>query len=125
MNYLEYKHLIAERATLRSMIDEVPVDAVIDRLSLQARLKKLEAELATVKQAPKPPASVRLTFRGRPVVLGQGVFVEFASKALEAFSKTVLALAASQAGPLPNTAPLRDREQYQLLITGTAIGSFG
>lgn len=125
MNYRHYKHLMAERATLRSVIERMPADAVIDRMSVQARLKKIESELATTERAPRPPASARITFRGRPVIGSHGVFAEFATKAMAAFSETVVALAASQAVPLAAMGPIPNREQHQLLITGTALGSFG
>jgi hypothetical protein len=125
VNYRDYKHLIAERATLRSRIDRVPADAVIDRLSVEARLRKIESELAATDRAPKPPASARITFRGRPVIGTHGVFAEFGAKAMAAFSETVVALAASQDAPLAGVGPIPNREQHQLLITGTALGSFG
>ncbi len=125
MNYRDYKHLIAERATLRSMIERMPAEAVIDRMSFEARLNKIESELSATDHAPRQPASSRITFRGRPVIGSHGVFAEFGSKAMAAFSETVVVLAASHAGPLASMGPIPNREQYQLLITGTALGSFG
>ncbi len=125
MNYRDYKHMVAERATLRLVIERMPADAVIDRMSVQARLKRIESELATTERAPRPPASARITFRGRPVIGSHGVFAEFGTEAMAAFSETVVALAASQAGPLAGMGPIPNREQHQLLITGTALGSFG
>jgi hypothetical protein len=44
---------------------------------------------------------------------------------MAAFSETVVALAASQDAPLAGVGPIPNREQHQLLITGTALGSFG
>jgi hypothetical protein len=125
MNYRDFKHLQAERATLRSMLDRMPADAVIDRMSIQARLNSIDSELAMTARAPRQPASARITFRGRPVIGSQGVFAEFGSKAMAAFSETLVALAASQAGPLASMGPIPNREHHQLLITGTALGSFG
>jgi len=46
-------------------------------------------------------------------------------KAVNSFTETVAAMAASLTGPLAAMGPIRDREQHQLLITSTALGSFG
>ena len=50
MNYRQYRYLMAEAHAVRSMLDRMPADAVIDRASTQARLKKIEAELQVVLQ---------------------------------------------------------------------------
>lgn len=125
MNYREHKHLKAERASLLSMLERMPGDAMIDRLSIQARLKGIDAELATLASSPRMPASARITFRGRPVIASHGVFAKFGADAMHAFSETVTTLAASFGKSLANMGPLPNREQHQLLITGTAVGSFG
>ena len=125
MNYRDHKHLMAERDALRSTLERMPEDAVIDRMSIQARLTRIDSELAAVAQAPRSPASARITFRGRPVIGSHGVFAEFGLQAMSAFSETVTTLAAAQGRSLASMGPLPNREQHQLLITGTAVGSFG
>jgi len=121
----EYLHLLGERTALARMLAETPEEDVIDRASLSARLKRVEAALAEVASAPKEPERVRLTFRGQPVVGSYGVFVEFGMKAVHGFAESVTALAASLTGPLAASGPIPNRGQHQLLITNTAIGSFG
>ena len=50
---------------------------------------------------------------------------DFGMKAVNAFSEAVTAVAASLTAPLRAMGPIPNREQNQLLITNTALGSFG
>lgn len=42
MNHNEYTYLLAEKTALDKMIDNLPESSVIDRMSLEARRKKVE-----------------------------------------------------------------------------------
>jgi len=118
--------LNGERYTLRSMIASIPKEDVLDRASLEYRLREVEERLATISQHTRLPLSAKLTFRGRPVIGSQGVFAEFGMTATKAFTEAVITMAASlSSGPLAAMGPIPNRDQNQLLITGTAIGSFG
>jgi len=117
--------LTAERSALELMIADVPPEDVIDRGSLQARLDDVNALIAQGAPA-AARARARLTFRGKPVVGTHGIYADFGMKAVNGFTEAVAAVAASLTsvglramGPIPN------REQNQLLITNTALGSFG
>ena len=121
----EQNNLNAERSALRGMIAAIPKDDVLDRASLEYRLREVEGLLATVAAGTRLPVSAKLTFRGRPVVGSQGIFAEFAMAATKAFTEAVAMMAASLLGPLATIGPIPNRDQNQLLITNTAIGSFG
>ncbi|MBF0519748.1 MAG: hypothetical protein HQK92_08495, partial [Nitrospirae bacterium] len=54
-----------------------------------------------------------------------GIFAEFGAKAINAFADAVAAIGASQASSLGTRGAIPNREEFQLLITGTALGSFG
>ena len=125
MTQPERLHLLGEKTSLERMIAETPADDVIDRASLGARLAVVERALAQSPHDEREPARVRLTFKGRPVIGNQGIFAAFGSKAVSGFTEAVAAVGASQAGPLSATGPIPGRAQHQLLITSTAIGSFG
>lgn len=75
------------------------------------------------------PESIRhkavVTFRGEPVIGTHGIAADFAAKAAGAFTDAVAAVAAGLAENLRYMGPIPHREQNRLLITGTAIGSFG
>jgi hypothetical protein len=71
------------------------------------------------------PTRARLTFRGRPVVGNHGIFAEFGTAAVSKFADAIAALAASLEGPLGARGTIPNRESNRMLITGTALGSFG
>lgn len=124
MNRGAYASVLAEMRAVERMLEETSEEDVIDRASLAGRLATLEAELAEVEAEPER-ARVRLTFRGRPVVGGHGIFAEFGAKAVNGFAESVAAIAASLHAPLAATGPIPNRDQHQLVITSTATGSFG
>jgi hypothetical protein len=125
MTYQEYVSLLAERTTLKQFLAEIPADEILDRSSFEGRLEEVEEQLARVPPGGRPPARARLTFRGRPVVDGYGIFADFGTKATSAFTSAVMKVGAALSGPLAPAGPAPQRDQSQLLITSTAIGSFG
>lgn len=125
MNIQERRQLLAEKTSLERMLASLPESSVIDRMSLEARKEEVEQALATAPVATREPARARLTFRGKPIVGSHGMFAEFGAKAINAFADAVAAIGASQTTALGTRGALPNREEYQLLITGTALGSFG
>lgn len=124
MNRRHLAALMAERTMLRSMIDEIPAADVIDRGSLLAKLETIESQIAA-GPTEREPAKARLTFVGRPVIGSHGIFADFGTKAVNGFAEAVAAVAASLTAPLRAMGPIPNREQNQLLITNTVLGSFG
>lgn len=125
MNREELLQLQSEKTTLRRMLAEMPEDDVLDRSSLSARLQEVEEAIRLGQSNGSTPARVRLTFKGRPVVGSHGIFAEFGVKAVSGFTESVTAMAASLSAPLAAMGPIPNRDQHQLLITSTALGSFG
>lgn len=123
MSLSERTHLMAEQAFLRSRLAELPGDALLTRMSTQSRLDTVSRALA--QEPEREPVRATLTFNGRPVIRSHGVFADFGMKAVNAFSDAVAAVAASLTAPLAQMGPIPHREQNQMLITGTAVGSFG
>lgn len=121
----EYLHLVAEKTALERMIAETPSEDVIDRHSLVSRLEVIEQRIAEARPDEREPARVRLTFQGRPVIGSHGIFAEFGTRAVNGFAESVAAMAASLTGPLAAVGPIPNRNQHQMLITSTALGSFG
>jgi hypothetical protein len=116
--------LIAEHRFLAERLAELPGGASLTRRSAEARLRQVD-ELLGQLPAGAPRASVRLTFRGQPVLGSEGILADFGMKAVSAFSEAVAAVAASLSAPLAAMGPIPNRDANQLLITGTAVGSFG
>ena len=118
-------HLLAEQTFLRRDLSETPETARLTRMSIEARLRKVEAELAALPVDERAPARARLTFDGVPVIRSHGIFADFGMKAVNSFTEAVASVAASLTAPLAAMGPIPNRDQNQLLITGTAVGSFG
>ena len=125
MNIQEYRQLQAERATLENLLKQLPASSVIERKGLEFRKKEVEETLASQPAPPRQPAQVRLTFRGRPILGTHGIFASFGAEAVKAFTDAVTAIGISQKKPLKSHGRLPNREDYRLLITDTALGSFG
>ncbi len=125
MNRSEYNQLLAERSALQGLIAETPVEEAVDLGSLQARLESVNLLLAARPADWRLPIKACLTFRGRPVVGSHGIFAEFGMTATKAFTDTVLMQAAAFDVALAPMGPIPNRRQNQMLITRTAVGSFG
>ena len=124
MNHDEYIFVSSEIKELESLLAKIPKQNAINRIGLEARLKS--AKEAIVGFHPEESQrKARLTFRGRPVFGSHGVSAEFASKAAVFFTDAFSAVVAGITENLRYMGPIPDKEKNQLLITGTAIGSFG
>lgn len=106
------------------MLSEIPSGNVIERIGFESRLESAKERLKKV-EGRSLVYKAKLTFRGRPVVGSHGISADFASKSAGAFSDAVAAVAAGVAESLRYMGPIPDKQKNQLLITGTAIGSFG
>ena len=121
----QYEWLRAELASLNELLATTPEEAVIDRMSLEYRKADVEAELAASQPPDRWPATARLTFNGAPVGQRQAILADFGGKAVQAFSNAVASSGAGQRGSLNRMGPIPNREDYNLLITESALGSFG
>lgn len=119
----DYLSIASELKELEDLLAAIPEGNVIERMSLESRLESARAALAVMPQQIAPKA--RLTFRGRPVFGSHGIAADFGGKAAGAFSDAFAAVAAGLSEGLRYMGPIPNRDKNQLLITGTAIGSFG
>ena len=125
MNNEDRQHLLAERTFLQRLLAKTPATARLTRMSDEARLRKVEAQLAALPADERTPARARLTFDGVLVIRSHGIFADFGMKAVSSFTEAVASVAASLSAPLAAMGPIPNRDQNQLLITSTAVGSFG
>ena len=124
MNHDDYISFASEIKELEDLLARIPTENVISRIGLQSRLKA--AQEAIARHNPLRLAKkARLTFRGRPVVGSHGASAEFAARASGFFTDAFSAVVAGISENLSYMGPIPDKEKNQLLITGTAIGSFG
>jgi len=121
MNYDEYIFIASEITELESLLAEIPKENVIERMGLESRLQSAKNDIADF--IPEMlPRKARLTFRGRPVFGSYGIAADFASKAAGFFTDAFAAIVAEN---LCYMGRIPDKQKNQLLITGTALGSFG
>ena len=125
MNVHDYRFLLSERETLEGLINQASPGNVIGRMSLQSRLQQVVEELEAYEGYSPRVVSARLTFRGRPVVDSRGIFADFGTEAANAFAESVTRIGAGWRSPLPSSGRIPNSAEYQLMITGTATGSFG
>lgn len=116
--------LLSEASELRRLIATTPDENVIERLSLQRRLEAAEFALARAEDE-RDSLKTRLTFTGSQVVGRHGIYAEFGAKAAAAFSDAFAVVLAAMRDRLSDMGPIPSKSRNQLLITGTAVGSFG
>lgn len=124
MSHDEYIFVSSEINELESLLAQIPAKNAINRIGLEARLKSAKEAIAGFNPE-QSPQKARLTFRGRPVFGSHGVSADFASKASGFFTDAFSAVVAGITENLRYMGPIPDKQKNQLLITGTAIGSFG
>lgn len=124
MNHQEYLMYSSEVKDLEGLLAETPDENVIERIGLEERLKNAKSAIKNVQEH-LLVHKARLTFKGKPVYGSHGIAADFAAKAAASFSDAVSAVAAGLAENLHYMGPIPDKQKNQLLITGTAIGSFG
>lgn len=116
--------LASEIKELREILDGIPTENAIERLVFEQRLDSVSKEYEG-KQAKPQKLTTRLTFRGDPVHGSHGMAAKFGTKATGAFSEAFTAIMSGIQENLRYMGPIPDRDKHQLMITGTAIGSFG
>ncbi len=125
MDRQEYEWLSSGLGELDSLLAMTPESAVISRMSLESERERIAEKLAAFTPPARWPATARLTFNGDPVEGRRGIDAAFANQALGKYQAAVASAGASLVGRLPDRGRIPNRENYRLLITNVAIGSFG
>lgn len=123
MREQEFNQLLAERNTLQGFLKK-PDSHILEQMSWQSRLEEVEQLIKKVDQK-RLHKTVVITFRGKPVYKSLGISADFSGKAIESLNDMVTSVVASLNGKLNYKGVIPDREQHQLMVTGTAVGSFG
>ncbi|MDR1632607.1 MAG: hypothetical protein LBR97_06985 [Dysgonamonadaceae bacterium] len=124
MNNL-YTSLISEIHELEQIISAIPAENVIDRMSFETRLKTVKEELARLPPQGAEAAPACLTFRGKPVFGAHGILADFGTKAATLFSDVFSMVISDTNETLSDSGPIPGKDALPLIITGTAVGSFG
>lgn len=124
MREYDYNKLLAEQNTVKQLLENISPTNRVGRLSLQTRLNIIESQIADTNTKRLIKKAV-ITFRGKPVDRSHGITAEFSGKAIDSLNDMVASVVASINKNLKYRGPIPNREQHQLMITGTAVGSFG
>lgn len=118
--------LASEIAELKRLIENTPKRRFLEIMSFESRLEAVQERYDSLPAdtTPKPPPVV-LTFKGAPVDGNHGITARFGAEVLTKFGNIFASIAASSDAELQSMGPIPKRQQNQLMITGTAIGSFG
>ena len=125
MNTHDYRFLLSERTTLNRILAQIPESDLLGRMSLNDRLQEVEAELEDYDGYSPYLVNAILTFRGPPVAGSHGIEADFGLNAAKGFVKSVGLVGAGFHGSLPQRGRPSRIDNYRLMITGTAVGSYG
>ncbi|EFG85378.1 hypothetical protein F1645_13665 [Novacetimonas hansenii] len=117
--------LLSEIGKVKEILQGIPMENVIDRFGLEARLKELNLELERLPDQFQEAEKLSLTFRGEPVRGSSAISADFAGNASSAFADAFSAVMAGLKGALKYVGPIPDKETSPLMITGMATGSYG
>lgn len=110
---------------LEKILAALPETSAIERYAFERRLETARQTLEGLSPREQEPEALSLTFRGSPVDASRGISADFAGKASNAFADAFAAVLAGQNDRLRYMGPIPDKSRYPLMITGTAVGSFG
>ncbi|WP_420396284.1 hypothetical protein [Nioella sp.] len=109
---------------ISEMLEIIPREANIERYGLEQRLETLRKKLDDLPLECVRPTS-KLLFRGEQVDGSHGIRATFGGKVAKSFSDAYSAVVAGVKENLRYMGPIPARSDHELLIVGTAAGSFG
>ncbi len=125
MDPTTHRYLLSQRAALSDLIEGAPEGSIITRSGLEHRLREVEAQLEPYEGVSPRMMQARLLFAGGPVAGDYGIGADFCGEAVSQFAKALAMVGASQDQPLSSTGPVPGSDDFRILITGVARGSFG
>lgn len=125
MRSLRREHIVAELATLTTLLAGLPAEDLLGRMSLESRQSVLMDELASLDQTTEKLAKIALFFGGDPVVGSVGLDASFGADSLGTFQDLVTKVWAARTGNLAAMGPISDKGASRLHITSLVHGSFG
>lgn len=122
---IDRDRMLAEVASLDAIIESLPENDFLGRISLKARLEALVESLSGHHLREDHKAKIALYFGGEPVVGSYGVQAAFGTHAIGTLQQLVSTVWGEAAGQLSAAGPIKGKEASQLHITNLLHGSFG
>lgn len=126
MKRLELEALLADRESVRSMLERFTDRDPIGRVSFSARLAAIEAQIAALQGQHETAGSVALMFSGSPVFGSRSIEMNFAATVLKSFQDLVSKRISSEDfGQLGARGRIAERTASALSIRDLVRGSVG
>lgn len=126
MKRLELEALLADRESVRSMLERFTDRDPIGRISFSARLAAIEAQIAALQGQHETAGSVALMFSGNPVFGSRSIETNFAATVLKSFQDLVSKRISSEDfGQLGSRGRIAERTASALSIRDIVRGSVG
>lgn len=122
---LRRQHIVAELATVETLLAALPDDDLLGRMSLESQRESLATDLRTLDDVAENRAKIALFFGGDPAVGSVGLEAGFGAESLGTFQDLVTKVWAADGGTLSAMGPIADKGASQLHITSLVHGSFG
>lgn len=126
MKRLDMEALHADREAVLGVLARMDDDDLIGRLSFNARLTSIEAQLQELSSHKEHTGSVALLFAGEPVFGSRSISAEFATTVIKSFQDLVAKrIAGEEVGRLGSRGKVPERTPASLAIREIVRGSLG
>lgn len=126
MKKLEKEALVADREEVARILDTIPEDDVLGRMSFESRMAEIEESLRTLDAARTMIGQVALLFGGAPTHGSRSIDATFASSVLKTYQELISKrIATEEVGELGARGPIPLHAQTSLAITDVVRGSVG
>lgn len=122
---LDREHVQAEISGLDALLESMPPNDYVARISLTSRRDRLRTELDQLAGQVERRAQIALYFGGAPVIGSTGIQAEFGTTTLGNFQDVITKVWAAGDTGLAAMGPIPDKGAAQLHITNLLHGSFG
>jgi hypothetical protein len=124
---IEREQLAAQLAAVSAMLQSLPPNDHLGRIGFEARRNELQQQIQALGEVDERRAKVALFFGGDPVIGSIGIETTFGTNAMWSFQDMMSKVwsSHSDAQPLRQMGPIRNKEVSQLHITTVVHGSFG
>ena len=123
--FLDRSGIVAELSSVEELLQSLPEEDALGRMSLDSRRQKLLEQLEYLGEQRSTLAATGLFFGGKPVIGSRGIQAEFASKVLDDYRDSVVNMWAATTGEVAPRGPVPDQDAARLHVTELLHGSVG
>lgn len=119
--------LLSEKQSIIALLGESPREDILGKISLESRLKELEAQINKFEISTPTIAETTLFLGGENVSGSYGINVNFATETLKAYQIYISTIHAARTQPnsIAETGPIPNAASSTMQLISTPRGSFG